>query len=43
MNTYLFDTEKKRAIRHSNMLLECIAREKQAKLKQQSYENSHFI
>lgn len=27
--TYLFDTEKKRAVKHSNMLLECIAKQKQ--------------
>lgn len=29
MNTYLFDTENKRAVRHSNMLLECINKSKQ--------------
>lgn len=33
--SYMFDTEHKRAVRHSNMLLECIERERQAKIKKQ--------
>lgn len=43
MSTYLFDTEHKRAVRHSNMLLECIERERQSKLKHYNNDNKRPI
>ena len=39
--SYMFDTENKRAVRHSNMLLECIKNSKQKQIQNEHNRQSN--
>ncbi len=39
--SYMFDTEHKRAVRHSNMLLECIKNSKQKQIQNEHNRQSN--